>query len=152
MTRHTPQIAKRQGILFILSAPPGAGKTTLLLQYAAASETNVVYCALPPGANEKVLRTLLAEALHFKRVPPTMTDLVQALGELRPTLYEIIIDDIARMAIADTEALSFLVERAPENVSLIFAGRSREAIDVRGWVLRGLAELCDARRLAFEVE
>jgi guanylate kinase len=30
MTRHTPQIAKRQGILFILSAPSGAGKTTLI--------------------------------------------------------------------------------------------------------------------------
>ncbi len=30
MTRHTPQISKRQGILFILSAPSGAGKTTLI--------------------------------------------------------------------------------------------------------------------------
>ena len=30
MTRRTPQIAKRQGILFILSAPSGAGKTTLI--------------------------------------------------------------------------------------------------------------------------
>lgn len=136
----------------LLIAPPGAGKTTLLLQYAAASETNVVYCSLPAGANEKALRTVLAEALHFKRVPPTMRDLVAALGELRPSEYEIVLDDIDRIEIADTEALSFLVERAPENISLIFSGRSREAIDVRGWVLRGLAELCDARRLAFEVE
>jgi guanylate kinase len=30
MTRKTPQIARRQGILFILSAPSGAGKTTLI--------------------------------------------------------------------------------------------------------------------------
>jgi len=30
MTLRTPQIAKRQGILFILSAPSGAGKTTLI--------------------------------------------------------------------------------------------------------------------------
>src|SRR5438270_13805202 len=70
----------------LVIAPPGAGKTTLLLQYAAASETNVVYCSLPPGATEKDLRTLLADALHFKRVPPTMPDLIAALGELRPTL------------------------------------------------------------------
>jgi len=136
----------------LVIAPPGAGKTTLLLQYAAASETNVVYCSLPEGATEQTLRTLLAEALHFKRVPPTMRELIDALGELRPTLYEIVIDDIDRMEITDTAGLSFLVERSPENVSLIFSGRSREAMDVRGWVLRGLAELCDARRLAFEVE
>ena len=30
MIRRTPQLAKRQGILFILSAPSGAGKTTLI--------------------------------------------------------------------------------------------------------------------------
>jgi guanylate kinase len=30
MTRNAPQLAKRQGILFILSAPSGAGKTTLI--------------------------------------------------------------------------------------------------------------------------
>src|ERR1700730_13548940 len=30
MTRRTPPLAKRQGILFILSAPSGAGKTTLI--------------------------------------------------------------------------------------------------------------------------
>ena len=30
MTRRTPELAKRQGILFILSAPSGAGKTTLI--------------------------------------------------------------------------------------------------------------------------
>lgn len=30
MTRNPPQLAKRQGILFILSAPSGAGKTTLI--------------------------------------------------------------------------------------------------------------------------
>jgi guanylate kinase len=30
MTRKTPQLAKRRGILFILSAPSGAGKTTLI--------------------------------------------------------------------------------------------------------------------------
>jgi guanylate kinase len=30
MTRRTPQLAKRRGILFILSAPSGAGKTTLI--------------------------------------------------------------------------------------------------------------------------
>lgn len=29
MTKQSPQIAKRQGIIFILSAPSGAGKTTL---------------------------------------------------------------------------------------------------------------------------
>ena len=29
MKPHAPQLAKRQGIIFILSAPSGAGKTTL---------------------------------------------------------------------------------------------------------------------------
>ncbi|MGZ8495471.1 MAG: guanylate kinase, partial [Candidatus Binatia bacterium] len=29
MTQRVPQLAKRQGIIFILSAPSGAGKTTL---------------------------------------------------------------------------------------------------------------------------
>lgn len=136
----------------LLIAPPGAGKTTLLLRYAAASETNVVYCSLPPNATEKHLRAQLAGAFGFKRVPASMGELIAALGELRPIAYEIAIDDIDRIQIADTEALSLLVERAPENISLVFAGRSREAMDVRGWVLRGIAELCDARRMAFDVE
>lgn len=136
----------------LIIAPPGAGKTTLLLRYAAASETNVAYCSLPPAATEKNLRALIAGVFRFKRVPGSMRDLIAALEELRPNFYELVIDDIERMQISDTEALSYLVERAPENISLIFSGRSREAIDVRGWVLRGLAELCDARRMAFGVE
>jgi len=136
----------------LIIAPPGSGKTTLLLRYAAASETNVVYFSLPPGATEKNLRGQIAGAFKFKRVPGSMRELIAALEELRPNLYEVVIDDIERMQISDTEALSYLVERAPENISLVFCGRSREAIDVRGWVMRGLAELCDARRMAFDVE
>lgn len=120
----------------LIIAPAGSGKTSLLLKYCAESERDTLYYALPARSDAQYVRDLLAGALD---VSPAIC-------------REIVIDEIDNGTPDAIAELMRLVEEAPENITLIYVGRSREAIDARRLIARGVAVLCDARRLAFDVE
>lgn len=136
----------------LLMAPSGCGKSTVLLTYAAERESSVAYCALPADCNPLQLRQALAIAMALPKTPKTYAQLVDALCGNPSHCVEIAIDEVDSAAPDTIEELLRLVEDVSENVSFIFAGRSRERIQARRLIARGLAELCDARRLAFDEE
>ncbi len=120
----------------LIIAPAGSGKTSLLLKYCAESERDTLYYTLPTGCDAAHVRELLSAALD---VSPAVC-------------REIVIDELDNGSPEAIAELLKLVEDAPENITLIYVGRSREAIDARRLIARGVAVLCDARRLAFDVE
>ena len=144
--------AYSQSPVRLLIAPSGCGKSTVLLTYAAERESSVAYCALPVECNPLQLRQALANALALPKLPKTYAQLVEALCGNPAHCVEIAIDEADNAAPDTIEELLRLVEDVSENVSFIFAGRSRERIHARRLIARGLAELCDARRLAFDEE
>jgi DNA-binding SARP family transcriptional activator len=120
----------------LIAAPPGSGKTSLVLKYSAETERNTIYQSMPVGADAQYVRRTLGKALSTSPAQCT----------------EIIVDEIDNAAPEALEELSRFVESAPENVTLVYVARSRECIDMRRLVARGVAVLCDARRLAFDAE
>jgi len=141
LTIHRPRLerwlqAYAQYPVRLIIAPAGSGKTSLLLKYCAESERDTLYYALPPGCDAEYVRELLASA---KDVSPAVC-------------REIVIDDVDNGSPEAIAQLLALVEEAPENITLIYVGRSREVIDARRLIARGVAVLCDARRLAFDVD
>lgn len=120
----------------LIVAPPGSGKTSLVLKYSAETERNTAYHAMPHGADAQYVRRTLGKALTASPA--------QCL--------EIIVDEIDNGTPDALEELAQMVENAPENITLVYVARSRECIDMRRLVARGVAVLCDARRLAFDAE
>lgn len=133
----------------LVVAPAGSGKTTLLLKYLPESVIAAGYCALPPGCDRAMLYEAIATALALPKPAQSYRELVEQLCSIRkPT--ELIVDDADN---ADGEALPELrrlVEDAPETMSFVYAARSREALDAKSWIARGLGVLADARKLAFD--
>jgi DNA-binding SARP family transcriptional activator len=132
-------------------APPGAGKTTLLLQYLDASERLGAYCALEPGAQPEQLLQGVAAALRVRKSPANDVDMLVMLRSAaaqRP--LELAIDDADEPDPATLALLRRLIENVPDGVTLLYALRSREALDVSRWVASGVGALADARRLAFD--
>jgi DNA-binding SARP family transcriptional activator len=122
-------------VRFII-APSGSGKTSLILKYCAQPDRNTVYQSVPDGADAQWVRRTLGKALAASAAERC----------------EIIVDDIDNGSGEALAELERIVETAPENVTLIYVSRSRECMDVRRLVARGVAALCDARRLAFDAE
>lgn len=120
----------------LIVAPPGSGKTSLVLKYSAESERNTLYHAMPAGADAQYVRRTFGKTLNASPAQ----------------CCEIIVDEIDNGSPEALEELAQLVESAPENITLIYLARSRECIDMRRLVARGVAVLCDARRLAFDAE
>jgi len=143
-------IAAHAGVpVRLLIAPPGSGKTTLLLKYVPESTLSACYCALAPGCGPAALFAALANALALPRVPHSFDDLIVMLQALRGPV-ELIVDDADNATPAAVALLHRLVESAPENLSFIYAARARDALDAKTWIARGLAVLCDSRKLAFD--
>ncbi len=141
LTIHRPRLerwlqAYAQYPVRLIVAPAGSGKTSLLLKYCAESERDTHYYALPQDCDAQYVRELLEGALD---VSPAVC-------------REIVIDELDNAVPEAIAELLRMVEEAPENITLIYVGRSREAIDARRLIARGVAVLCDARRLAFDVE
>jgi DNA-binding SARP family transcriptional activator len=136
----------------LVVAPSGCGKSTTLLTYAAERDTDVAYCALPPECDPARLRQALAGALALPKVPKTYAQLVEAISGNPARCVEIAVDEIDNGTPDTMDELLRLVEDVTENITFIYAGRSRERIQARRLIARGLAELCDARRLAFDEE
>lgn len=136
----------------LLVAPAGSGKSTLLLTYANESEAAVAYCALPPACGVAELRKTIASALGLERTPATYEELLEAADGSPALCTELAVDDVDNASPEAVEELLRLVEDVRENVTLIYAARSREQMQARRLIARGLAELCDAHRLAFHVD
>lgn len=120
----------------LVIAPGGSGKTSLLLKYCAESERETLYYSLPEGCDAAAVREMLREALDASPAQ----------------CREIVVDEIDNAAPDGILELMRLVEEAPGNITLIYIGRSRELIDARRLIARGVAVLCDAQRIAFDVE
>ena len=136
--------------LRLVVAPAGSGKTTLLLKYLPNSTVDAGYCSVPQNCTAAGLREAIAAAFSLPRVPPTYDDLVMALRSLVFEPTELAIDDVDNCLPEAVAELSRLIEDAPEHLTFIFTTRSRDAIDAKTWIARGLAVLCDHRRLAFD--
>jgi Bacterial transcriptional activator domain len=136
--------------LRLLVAPAGSGKTTLLLKYLPNSTVDASYCALPQGACAPALYEAIASALSLAAVPASYGELIAALraSVVQPT--ELAIDDVDNAAADAREHLRRLIEDAPEHLTFIYTSRSRDAVDAKMWIARGLAVLSDHRRLAFD--
>lgn len=119
----------------LVIAPPGSGKTSLVLKYCESSESTTAYQRMPAGADAQYVRRVIAKMLSGSPAQCT----------------EHIIDEIDNATPEGVAELAQLVETAPENITLIYIARSRDCIDVRRLVARGVAALCDARRLSFDV-
>lgn len=143
LTKNTP--------LRLIVAPPGMGKTTLVLQRLADVPLGA-YCAVPEDASPEDLLVALGSALGLPQAPSSYVELLLAMRRIAATQpLEIAIDDLDRAG-SEARAMAMkLVDNLPENVSLIYCSRTREAVDVKHWLTRGLGALCDARRLAFDV-
>lgn len=136
--------------LRLLVAPAGSGKTTLLLKYLPNSTVDAAYCALPDGCGANAFFELMSSALALTRVPGSYDELV---GSLYSTIFsptELVVDDVDHATADVREMLRRMIEEAPEHLTFVYTSRSREAIDAKTWIARGLAVLCDYRRLAFD--
>lgn len=136
----------------LLVAPAGSGKSTLLLTYANESATTVAYCALPPVCGVPQLRESIALALGLPKTPKTYEALLDAICGSPAQCFELAVDDVDNASDETIEELLRLVEDLRENVTLIYAARSREHIQARRLIARGLAEVCDAHRIAFHAD
>ncbi len=120
----------------LVIAPAGCGKTSLLLKYCAESDRDTLYYSLPEGCDA-----------HYVR------DLLNGAFELSPAqCREIVVDEMDNGTPDAVAELMGMVEEAPENITLIYVARSREMVDARRLIARGVAVLCDAHRMAFDGE
>lgn len=136
----------------LVIAPAGSGKTTLLLKYASGVYGSVKYCSLPRDCPPSALRERLAAMLDLPNAAGSYEALVDGMLRNDAQAVELIVDDIDRASPEALVELCRIVQGSPEHVTFVFAGCSRESIDVKRWVAEGLAVLCDARRLAFDYD
>jgi hypothetical protein len=144
-------LATHAGVpLRLLIACSGSGKTTLLLKYLAGSANDIGYCALPPDCSPGAMYAAVAAALNLQHVPSSYADLLALLRESLSAPAELAVDDVDNATPECAAELRRLVEEAPEQLTFIYTARSRACVDAKSWVARGLAVLCDYRRLAFD--
>jgi hypothetical protein len=135
--------------LRLIAAPSGSGKTTALVAYAAAPLHRAAYISLDAGTTPASLRTTIARAFGF----PDPDDDDVLLCELESAdRCEVLIDEADRAPEAVRIALRRFVYEAPENVTFVYACRSRDVVDATRLVSLGLGAVLDADRLAFTVE
>ena len=136
--------------LRMLVAAAGSGKSTLLLKYLPNSPIDAAYCAIPAGTSLPAFLQLVAAALSLPHVPQSYSDLIDVLRSTISQPTELALDDVDNVAPDVLPVLKQLVEDAPEQLTFIYTSRSRDAIDAKSWVARGLGVLADHRRLAFD--
>lgn len=144
--------AYAQTPLRLLLAPSGFGKTSLLLTYAAETSSDVAYCALPPVCEVQTMRTEVVRALNGGKAPRAYDAFVDLISGSPAHCREIIIDDSDNATPEAVAELLALVDDVRENVTLIYAARSRERLNAGRVTARGIAVACGARMLAFDAE
>ena len=136
--------------LRLLAAPAGNGKTTAIVHYLTQSRRNWTYVALRDEDTQEAVRERIAAGLGITPVPETFPEFVTALNQCAPC--EIAIDNADRPLPEAIEELLTLVGVAPAGVSLIFAARSRAALDATRYIAQGTAVLLDDNQLAFDAD
>ena len=132
-----------EGALTLVSAPAGYGKSTLVSNWLRASEGHCAWLSLDEGDNDPVrfLTYLLAAFqrvdpslgkelsgfLQMMPLPPTDVLLGELIGGLAGLSYDVILvlDDFhAVYTEAIQDAVSFLLERRPDNFHIILISRT----------------------------
>ncbi len=132
--------------LRLLAAPAGCGKTTALVLYATRSRFPAAYVSLRRGDGATAIRAAVCEALGIDPVADTES-LLAALASLGRR--EILVDDADRASEEGRHLLQRLVFDGPENVTFLYASRTRELFETTRLISLGLAALCSGGRLAF---
>lgn len=135
--------------LRLVAAPSGSGKTTALVSYAAAPRHRAGYVTLDPGTTAESLRAAVARAFGFAPPPDDDALLIAFENEGR---CELLVDEADRGSELVRASLRRFVYEAPENVTFVYATRSRDVVDATRLVALGLGAVLDADRLAFTLE
>ena len=134
--------------LRLVAAPAGSGKTTALVTYAAAPKHRAVYVALDATSTAASLCAAIARALGITAAGEDA--LLAALADAGRC--EILVDE-AECAAADVrDALRHFVYEAPDNVTFVYASRTRDIVDATRLQSLGLAAVLDGERLAFTLD
>lgn len=159
--------------LTAIVAPAGYGKTTLLAQLAASldgvplawisideddDDPNRIFAGLVHAVEPFGLQFEEEPAALIANVAGSGTQARAAVGALVNALctsasprFVIVVDDLHRVAHPDIGTLlEALVERLPDHVSLVLAGRSLPALPIARWIVRGEAEEFGPRELGFD--
>ena len=132
--------------LRLLAAPAGCGKTTALVLYATRARFPAAYVSLQHGDGAAAIRAAVCDALGIAAAPDTES----LLGALAPLgRREILVDDADRASDDGRHLLQRLVFDGPENVTFLYASRTREVFETTRLISLGLAALCGGGRLAF---
>ncbi len=135
--------------LRLLAAPAGCGKTTALVLYATRSRFPAAYVALRAGDGAAAIRAAVCDALGIDAVVDTET-MLHALASVGRR--EILVDDADRASDEGRHLLQRLVFDGPENVTFLYAARTREVFETTRLISLGLAALCGGGRLAFTLD
>jgi hypothetical protein len=135
--------------LRLVAAPSGSGKTTALVSYAAAPRYRAGYVTLDASTTGEALRAAIARAFTF--APPQDDDALLAAFETAGRC-EVLVDEVDRAPEAVRATLRRFVYEAPDNVTFVYATRSRDVVDATRLVSLGLGAVLDGERLAFTVE
>jgi LuxR family maltose regulon positive regulatory protein len=165
--------AVRSNPLTAVVAPAGYGKTTILAQLVAAlGTTPVAWVSVDEDDDDPnrffatLVRALQPFDLAFDEDPVALVasvtgagaparaavgTLVNALCTSAAPRLVVVLDDLHRAAHPDVGALlEAFVERLPDHVSLVLAGRALPALPLARWVVRGEAEEFGPDRLGFD--
>ncbi|HEY0613565.1 MAG TPA: hypothetical protein VGC96_02945 [Candidatus Elarobacter sp.] len=132
--------------LRLVAAPCGSGKTTALVTYAAAAKHRAGYVTLDLGTTVDALRAAIARAFGFAE-PLDDEALLCAFEDLGRC--ELLVDEVDRAPEPVRAALRRFVYEAPDNVTFVYATRSREVVDATRLISLGLGAVLDGDRLAF---
>ncbi|MDB5072986.1 MAG: regulatory protein LuxR [Candidatus Eremiobacteraeota bacterium] len=135
--------------LRLIAAPSGSGKTTALVSYAAAPLHRAGYVTLDAETTPQSLRAGIARAFAF--APPEDDDALLAAFE-NAGRCEVLVDEADRAPDAVRATLRRFVYEAPDNVTFVYATRSRDVVDATRLVSLGLGAVLDGDRLAFTAE
>jgi LuxR family maltose regulon positive regulatory protein len=159
--------------LTAIVAPAGYGKTTLLAQLAASldgvplawisvdeddDDPNRIFASLVRAAEPFGLQYEEDPAALIANVAGSGTQSRAAVGALVNALCTsasprlvVVVDDLHRATHPEIGTLlEALVERLPEHVSLVLAGRTLPPLPIARWIVRGEAEEFGPRELGFD--
>ncbi|HEX3463593.1 MAG TPA: AAA family ATPase, partial [Candidatus Elarobacter sp.] len=133
----------------MVAAPTGSGKTTALVTYATAPRHRAGYLTLDVDTSIEDLRSRIARAFGFAH--PASDDALHSAFE-DVGRCEVLVDEVDRAPEPVRAALRRFVYEAPDNVTFVYATRSRDVVDATRLVSLGLGAILDADRLAFTIE
>jgi hypothetical protein len=131
-----------------VAAPAGAGKTTAAVQYARASDHRVAFLHVPPATSAEGLLRRLASVTGFSGTVDEATLLAQWAGDAP---LEIIIDEADNLLPDARVLLARLYHNAPEHVTFLVIGRSRDIVPTARAQARGLLAFANPALLDFDV-